>query len=521
LPDNILMMKNITKLYPGVKALDNVNLEVQRGEIHALVGENGAGKSTLMNVLSGTIPYGQYEGSILYDGKDCQLKHIHDSEKLGIVIIHQELALIPELSIGENMFLGNERKGKLGIDWDETYSQAEKHLREVGLKDKATTLIKDIGIGKQQLVEIAKALSKNVKLLILDEPTSSLNEEDSKMLLDMLLQFKKQGMTSIIISHKLSEVAYVADKITILRDGATIETIDNESHNIDEERIIKGMVGRELTNRFPSREHKISSEIVMEAKNWTVYHPVYTDKYAVNNVSFNVKKGEIVGFSGLQGAGRTELMMSLFGKSYGSGISGQEFLNGKEVHLKTEREAIKHKLAYVTEDRKTNGLVLIDTIAKNTTMARLEKVCDKRGIIDIGKENQVAEQYRKAMNTKTPSVQQHVANLSGGNQQKVLLSKWMFADPDVLILDEPTRGIDVGAKYEIYCIMNDMVAQGKSVIMISSELPELLGMCDRIYVMNEGSLVAEFESAEATQEKIMGSILQSGKKNNTDVQKDA
>ncbi|HEX3037851.1 MAG TPA: sugar ABC transporter ATP-binding protein [Oscillospiraceae bacterium] len=514
-------MKNITKLYPGVKALDNVNLEVQRGEIHALVGENGAGKSTLMNILSGTIPYGQYEGQILYDGTECQFKQIPDSEKLGIVIIHQELALIPELSIGENMFLGNERNGKFGIDWDETYSQADKHLKEVGLKEKSTTLIKDIGTGKQQLVEIAKALSKNVKLLILDEPTSSLNEEDSKMLLDMLLEFKKQGMTSIIISHKLSEVAYVADKITVLRDGSTIETIDNESRNIDEDRIIKGMVGRELTNRFPSREHNVSSEVVMEVKDWSVHHPVYTEKRVVNNVSFKVHKGEIVGFSGLQGAGRTELAMSLFGKSYGSNISGQEFLNNKEVHLKTEREAIQHGLAYATEDRKTNGLVLIDTIAWNTTMARLEKVCGKMGIIDIGKENQVAEQYREAMKTKTPSVQQNVGNLSGGNQQKVLLSKWMFADPDILILDEPTRGIDVGAKYEIYCIMNDMVAQGKSVIMISSELPELLGMCDRIYVMNEGSLAAEFDSAEATQEKIMGAILRSGKKDITDVQKDA
>nr|WP_319489646.1 sugar ABC transporter ATP-binding protein [uncultured Caproiciproducens sp.] len=521
MPDNILWMKNITKLYPGVKALDDVNLEVQRGEIHAVVGENGAGKSTLMNVLSGTIPYGEYEGAILFNGEECQFKRIHDSEKLGIVIIHQELALIPELSIGENMFLGNERKGNLGIDWHETYNQADKHLKEVGLQEKATTLIKDIGTGKQQLVEIAKALSKNVKLLILDEPTSSLNEEESKMLLDMLLQFKKQGMTSIIISHKLSEVAYVADRITVLRDGATIETIGNESHNIDESRIIRGMVGRELTNRFPSREHKVSPEIGMEVKDWNVYHPVYTEKRVVNNVSFHVHKGEIVGFSGLQGAGRTELAKSLFGKSYGSGISGQEFLNEKEVHLKTEREAIEHGLAYVTEDRKTNGLVLIDTIAKNTTMARLQKVCDKRGIIDVGMENHVAEKCRAALNIKTPTVQQLVGNLSGGNQQKVLLSKWMFADPDVLILDEPTRGIDVGAKYEIYCIMNDMAAQGKSVVMISSELPELLGMCDRIYVMNEGSLVAEMEKAEATQEKIMAAILRSGKKSVPDEQKDA
>jgi putative multiple sugar transport system ATP-binding protein len=504
-------MQNITKLYPGVRALNDVNLDVHRGKIHALVGENGAGKSTLMNVLSGTIPYGDYSGKIIYDGKECQFKTVRDSEKLGIVIIHQELALIPELSIGENMFLGNERKGKMGIDWDETYSQADKHLKQVGLKDSPQTLIKDIGTGKQQLVEIAKALSKNVKLLILDEPTSSLNEEDSKMLLDMLLEFKKNGMTSIIISHKLSEVSYVADRITVLRDGSTIETIENADHNIDEERIIKGMVGRELTERFPAREHKISDEVGMEVKDWAVHHPVYTEKQVVNHVSFNVHKGEIVGFSGLQGAGRTELARSIFGHSYGTGISGQLFINGKEVHLKNEREAIEAGVAYVTEDRKDNGLVLTDTIARNTTMARLEKVCD-RGVIDVDKENKYAEEYKKKMDTKTPSVQQNVGNLSGGNQQKVLLSKWMFADPDVLMLDEPTRGIDVGAKYEIYCIMNDMVKQGKSVVMISSELPELLGMCDRIYVMNEGRIVAEMKGSEASQEKIMGAIMQSEKK---------
>jgi putative multiple sugar transport system ATP-binding protein len=373
-------------------------------------------------------------------------------------------------------------------------------------------LIKDIGTGKQQLVEIAKALSKNVKLLILDEPTSSLNEEDSKMLLDMLLDFKKEGMTSIIITHKLNEVAYCADNITIIRDGASIETIPNPNHNIDEERIIKGMVGRELTNRFPARTSKISDEIAFEAKNLTLYHPVYTDKCIGKDISFHVKKGEIVGFSGLQGAGRTEMAMALFGKSYGSHISGQEFINGKEVRLKNEHDAIEHGLAYVTEDRKVNGLVLEDSIAWNTSMAKMSKVSSKWGIIDVAKENKVAQEYVDAMRTKTPSVQQHVGNLSGGNQQKVLLAKWMFADPDVLIVDEPTRGIDVGAKYEIYCIMNDLVAQGKSIIMISSEMPELLGMSDRIYVMNEGSIVAEFMAEEATQEKILGAILKSDEK---------
>lgn len=509
--DNILEMRNITKEFPGVKALDDVNLEVRRGEIHALVGENGAGKSTLMNVLSGTYPYGTYTGDIIYDGEVCKFKTLKDSESKGIVIIHQELALIPELSIGENMFLGNERKGKFGINWDETYSQAEKHMEQVGLKERASTLIKDIGAGKQQLVEIAKALSKNVRLLILDEPTSSLNEEDSKMLLDMLLKFKTQGMTSIIISHKINEIAYVADRITILRDGSTIETIDNSDRTVDENRIISGMVGRDLSDRYPTRVHNVSDEIGMEVRNWTVHHPVYHEKIVDKNISFNVHKGEIVGFSGLQGAGRTELAMSIFGHAYGTNITGTLLINGKEVHLNTERQAIEAGLAYVTEDRKVNGLVLDESIAMNTTMARLEKVCN-HGVIDTAKENAVAEEYREKLETKTPSVQQAVGNLSGGNQQKVLLAKWMFADPEVLILDEPTRGIDVGAKYEIYCIMNDLVAEGKSVIMISSEMPELLGMCDRIYVMNEGEMVAEMPASEASQEKIMAAILDAGKK---------
>lgn len=506
--DYILEMKNITKEYPGVRALNHVNLQVERGEIHALVGENGAGKSTLMNVLSGTIPHGEYSGEILYNGRVCSFHNIHDSEKLGIVIIHQELALIPELTIAENMFLGNERKNSFGrIDWGETYSRAQAEMRRVGLKERSDVLIKDIGTGKQQLVEIAKALSKNVKLLILDEPTSSLNEEDSQMLLDMLLEFRKQGLSSIIITHKLNEVAYCADHITVLRDGSTIETMGNPEHNIDEERIIRGMVGRELSNRYPAREHNAGGEMLFECRNWTVYHPVYTEKCMVRDISFHVNRGEVVGFSGLQGAGRTELAMSLFGRSYGSHISGQEFIHGREVHLKNEQDAIRHGLAYVTEDRKTNGLILSDTIARNTTMAKLSKVADRHGIVDASRENRYAREYMEAMNTKAPSEQQLVGNLSGGNQQKVLLSKWLFADPDILILDEPTRGIDVGAKYEIYCIINDMVKSGKAVVMISSELPELLGMCDRIYVMNEGMMAAEFQAEEATQEKIMSTIL--------------
>ena len=466
--DYILEMNNITKEYPGVKALNNVNLKIERASIHALVGENGAGKSTLMNILSGTIAHNEYTGQILYNNNECKFQKIHDSEKLGIVIIHQELALIPELTIAENMFLGNERKNRFGIiDWNETFYRADQAMKAVGLNENTQSLIKDIGTGKQQLVEIAKAISKDVKLLILDEPTSSLNDEDSRMLLDMLIRFK------------------------------------------NEERIIKGMVGRELEDRYPAREHVISDEIIFEARDWSVYHPIYTEKCVVNNISFNVKKGEVVGFSGLQGAGRTELAKSLFGKSYGSRISGQEFIAGKEVFLNSSRDAIVNGLAYVTEDRKTDGLILSETIARNTTLARMEKIADKRGVVDVSKENMVANDYVKAMKTKTPSVLQKVGNLSGGNQQKVLLSKWMFAGPEVLFLDEPTRGIDVGAKYEIYSIINDMVGQGKSVVMISSDLTELLGMCDRIYVMNEGKITGEFSAEEATQEKIMSTILKS------------
>ncbi len=501
-------MRNITKLFPGVRALDNVNLQVKRGTIHALVGENGAGKSTLMNVLSGIYPYGTYEGDIVYEGEICKFAKINDSEEKGIVIIHQELALIPYMSIGENMFLGNERGRAYALDWDATYAEADKYLKIVGLRESSQTLIKDIGVGKQQMVEIAKALAKNARLLILDEPTSSLNEEDSRALLDLLLKFKAEGMTCIIISHKLNEVSYVADEITVIRDGTTIETIDNAGHDIDEDRIIRGMVGRAIEDRFPKRPHVQVGEVAMEVKDWTVHHPLYQEQTVVNGVNMVVRKGEVVGISGLMGAGRTELAMSLFGRSYGTGISGRLSINGREVHLKNERAAIRAGLAYVTEDRKGNGLILTNPIQVNTTLANMDGVTNK-GVIDQDKEFAVAEDYRKKLRTKCTGVGQNVGNLSGGNQQKVLLAKWMFTDPDILILDEPTRGIDVGAKYEIYCIINDLVAQGKSVVMISSELPEVLGMSDRIYVMNEGRIVGEFQQEDASQESIMACILKS------------
>lgn len=506
--DYILEIKNIIKKFSGVRALNNVNLNVKRGEIHALVGENGAGKSTLMNILSGVYPYGSYEGDVIYNGSVCRFKNLNNSEEKGIVIIHQEFALIPELSIGENIFLGNERLGILGINWNRTKDEASTVLRKVGLNESPNTLVKDIGTGKQQLVEIAKALSKNVSLLILDEPTSALNDGESKKLLDLLLELKNEGKTCIIISHKLKEIAYVADRITVIRDGATIGTVDNSQHDIDEDYIIKLMVGRELINRYPKRERTVGDKLAFEVDSWNVNHPIYTDKKVIDNVSFNIKEGEIVGFYGLQGAGRTELAMSIFGHSYGYKITGKARIMGRECRLSTVRKAIESGLAYVTEDRKNNGLLLANNITVNTTLAMLDKV-SRRVVLDSAKEESVAEMFINKLSTKATSTKQIVSSLSGGNQQKVLLSKWMYAEPKVLILDEPTRGIDVGAKYEIFCIMNELIAEGKSIMMISSELPDLLGMCDRIYIMNDGKIVDEMPACEASGEKIIASIIRS------------
>lgn len=508
----ILEMRSITKRFPGVKALNHVNFKVTQGEIHALVGENGAGKSTLMNILSGVYPYGSYEGEVLYNGEPCLFRSIKDSEEKGIVIIHQELALIPYMTIGENMFLGNERGHSLKINWNDTYGQAEGLLKTVGLKESPRTLIKDIGVGKQQLAEIAKALAKKARLLILDEPTASLNEAESGALLHLLLDFKRQGLTSILISHKLNEIAYVADKITILRDGAAIETLEKNKDDMKEDRIIKGMVGRELSDRFPVRDKTNIGEVRMEVRHWTVYHPLYQERKVVDDVSLTVRRGEVLGISGLMGSGRTELAMSIFGKSYGEKISGSLYLNGEEVHLHSVRDAISRGLAYVTEDRKGNGLILKNPVRVNITLANLLAV-SRYGVIDKDKEYGVASDYRKKLKIKCPGVEQHAGNLSGGNQQKVLLAKWMFADPDILILDEPTRGIDVGAKYEIYCIINQLVSEGRSVILISSELPEILGMSDRIYIMDDGKIVGELTGEAATQEAVMSCILKGSERN--------
>ena len=506
----ILEMRGITKTFPGVKALDNVNLKVREGEIHALVGENGAGKSTLMKVLSGVYPAGSYDGDIVYDGTVRQFKDITDSEHLGIIIIHQELALVPLLSIGENIFLGNEVASKGVIDWKETFARTRELLAKVGLKESPATLITDIGVGKQQLVEIAKALSKKVRLLILDEPTASLNETDSAALLHLLMEFRKQGMTSIIISHKLNEIKTVADKITILRDGGTVETLDCHNEDIGEDRIIKGMVGRDMDDRYPPRDPKIGNTL-LEVKNWNVYHQHHRDRQFLHDVNFTVRAGEVVGIAGLMGAGRTETAMSIFGRSWGHKITGDVMMHGKPVDVSTIQKAIEAGLAYVTEDRKHLGLVLNNNIMHNTTLANLPAVANG-GVIDRHREREVATDYRKRLRIRSHSIYQETVNLSGGNQQKVVLSKWLFTNPEILILDEPTRGIDVGAKYEIYSIINQLAAEGKGILMISSEMPELLGTCDRIYVMNEGRIVAELPKGEASQESIMRAIMRSGEK---------
>ncbi|WP_438752560.1 multiple monosaccharide ABC transporter ATP-binding protein [Pararhizobium sp. O133] len=509
--DNIILeMRGITKTFPGVKALDNVNLKVREGEIHALVGENGAGKSTLMKVLSGVYPAGSYDGDIHYDNEVRHFSTISDSEHLGIIIIHQELALVPLLSIAENIFLGNEVATKGVIDWKHTFSRTKDLLQKVGLKEPPTARITDIGIGKQQLVEIAKALSKKVRLLILDEPTASLNETDSDSLLKLLMEFRKQGMTSIIISHKLNEIKKVADKITILRDGGTVETLDCHNEDISEDRIIKGMVGRDMEDRYPPREPKIGGTL-LEVKHWNVFHQHHRDRQFLHDINFTVRAGEVVGIAGLMGAGRTETAMSIFGKSWGHKITGDVFMHGKQVDVSTIPRAIDAGLAYVTEDRKHLGLVLSNNIMHNTTLSNLEAV-SSTGVIDDRKERTVATDYRTKLRIRSHSIYQEAVNLSGGNQQKVVLSKWLFTNPEVLILDEPTRGIDVGAKYEIYTIINQLAAEGKGILMISSEMPELLGTCDRIYVMNEGCIVAELSRAEASQESIMRAIMRSGEK---------
>ncbi|MDD4080161.1 MAG: sugar ABC transporter ATP-binding protein [Eubacteriales bacterium] len=503
-------MREITKTFPGVKALDRVSLRAQKGHIHAIVGENGAGKSTLMNVLSGIYPYGTYDGDIYFDGELCKFKGVRDSEGKGIVIIHQELALIPQLSVAENIFLGNERLSAKGVvDWSQTYLYADKLLRSVNLHVDPGTQVQTLGVGKQQLVEIAKALSKDVKLLILDEPTAALNDEESEKLLELILSLKQQGITSIIISHKIHEVRKVADEITILRDGSTVETLLNDS-DVTEERIIRGMVGRDLSQRFPPRERDIDPTKLFEIENWSVGDEANPSRKKLENINIRVAKGEVVGIAGLMGAGRTELCKSVFGRTYGASVEGDLRLHGKQIRARTPAEAIQHSIAYVTEDRKGEGLILSQSVTTNLTLSNLERVGSNHTVNHL-LELVESEKLRDEFHIKAPDLFQAVGNLSGGNQQKVMLAKWVFAEPEVLIMDEPTRGIDVGAKYEVYTLINKLALEGKHILVISSEMAELIGLCDRIYIMNEGSIIGEVSGETATQENIMAAIIQSSK----------
>jgi putative multiple sugar transport system ATP-binding protein len=502
--DEILAMRGITKSFPGVTALRDVEFSVRRGEIHAICGENGAGKSTLMKILSGVHPHGTYSGEVVFDGELCSFSGIRDSEARGIVIIHQELALVPQLSIAENLFLGNELAQRGMIDWNRTNHEAEQHLRRVGMRENPTLAAGALGVGKQQLVEIAKALSKKVRLLILDEPTAALNDDDSAHLLGLLRGLRDDGITCVVISHKLGEVIEIADTVTILRDGRTIETLDAGA--VTEARLIAGMVGRDLEHRFPPREPHVGDE-VLRIEDWTVHSVTNPDRLVVDNATLTLRRGEVVGLAGLMGAGRTELAMSVFGRSYGTDISGRVFKDGREIDVRTPEAAIRNGIAYVSEDRKRYGLNLVTDVKQNVSAAGLG-LLSKRGWVNEHEEYAVAERFRAALRIKTPSVQTGVRTLSGGNQQKVVLAKWMFTEPDVLILDEPTRGVDVGAKYEIYTIVNSLAEQGKAVLVISSELPELLGLCDRIYTLSAGRITGEVPRADATQELLMEYMTQ-------------
>lgn len=499
--DYILEMKNITKEFPGVKALDNVNFKVKRGEIHCLVGENGAGKSTLMKILSGVYPYGTYDGEIILNGEVQKFQSIQDSEKAGIAIIYQELALVPEMTVYENIFLGHEIKNGINIDWNETIVQSKKMLEKVRLNINPETKVKYLGVGKMQLIEIAKAFSKDVKLLILDEPTAALNDDDADNLLKLLVELKKEGITSIMVSHKLKEVIQVADTVTVLRDGKTICSLDAHKDQVSEPILIKHMVGREITDVFPKRKVKNIGDVIFEVRNLNAYDTA-TSKQILKDVNIYARRGEVVGIAGLMGAGRTELAYSIFGNPKGYKVSGEIYVDGKLMNFKTPSDAINAGIAYATEDRKGEGLILIQDVKENTTLANLRAIA-KSGVIDDNKEITVADEYRKSLNIKTPTIEQKVQNLSGGNQQKVSLAKWLFTKPKILILDEPTRGIDVGAKFEIYNIINELVSQGMCIIMISSELPEILGMSDRVYIMSQGKITGELPIEEANQDRIM------------------
>lgn len=493
----LLEMRSITKEFPGVRALDGVTFDLNEGEFHALVGENGAGKSTLMKVLSGVYPAGSYSGEIVVQGEVRQFKNVRDAENAGIAIIFQELSLVKELTVAENIFLGREPSRFGIINWIELYSEAAKLLQELGLPINPKTPVGNLGIGSQQLVEIAKALSQKAKILVLDEPTAALTENEVETLFGILRELKSRGVGMIYISHKLDEVFQMSDRVTVLRDGRTVGTSDAKDLTI--EKVIAQMVGREVGDIFPASEHEFG-ETALEVRNLTAFEPE-TNKKLVDDVSFKVRRGEVLGISGLMGAGRSELLMSIFGAHQGK-VSGEIRVEGRQVSINSPSEAIKQGIGFVTEDRKRFGLILDQTISNNMTLAGLKQI-GGAFLTHQMRENAASQKSMHDLRVKANSPTTVTATLSGGNQQKVVLGKWLLTNPKILFLDEPTRGIDVGAKQEIYAYINNLAKSGLAIVMVSSELPEVLGLSDRIMVLHEGRLTGEFTKAEATPEKVM------------------
>jgi D-xylose transport system ATP-binding protein len=495
---SVLRMQEIVKEFPGVRALDGVKFDVARGEIHALCGENGAGKSTLMKIISGLYPYGSYTGDLLVDGVIRKFTSIKDSQSAGVAIVFQELSLVRELSVAENIFLGRE-PSKFGIiNWEEVYSKTTALLKDLGFSINPHERVGDLGIGQQQMVEIAKALALNAHILILDEPTSALSDTEIEVFLGMLRTLRQRGVACVLITHKLNEVFAISDRITVFRDGKTI--VSYATKDIDEHRVIKHMVGRELRDLYPRIEKTIHGPI-LEVQHLSVPHPSIPGRDLLHDVSFTVRKGEILGIAGLMGSGRTEILMSIFGALHGP-RKGVIKMEGEVLDFKSPNEAIKKGIALVSEDRKRLGLVLEDTVSRNISLASLGGLT-KFGVVDDEGEMEIAANYVRDLRIKTPGIETQVKNLSGGNQQKVVLAKWMLTKPKVLFLDEPTRGIDVGARAEIYKIVGEMARAGVAVVMVSSELPEVLGLSDRVLVMCGGRVTGEFSRDEATQERIM------------------
>ena len=500
--DYILQLQNITKTFPGVKALSDVSFGVQRGHVHALVGENGAGKSTLIKVISAVYPYGSYEGKVFFDGKECHFKNPREVEKVGIACIHQEMNLMPDMNVAENIFINNQPQKYGIIDFDEQYRLCQELLKKIGLDVSPNELVRNLGVGQQQMVEIAKALSRDVRLLLLDEPTAALTEAEVDVLLDLVDKLRKSGVTCIYISHRLDEIMRLCDDVTIIRDGQTIDTRPKTSLTKDD--MIALMVGREMTNLFPHTR----GEVGFEVRNFCVPHPEFPDRNLIKNVNLKAYKGEILGVSGLMGAGRTELFTAIYG-AYRTKGSGEIYIDGQKVTINRPIDALKAGYFIVTEDRKKLGLNLIMSIKENTTLASLDKVSNY-GVLDEDGEVAYTVKYVKEIRTKTPSIEVAVETLSGGNQQKVVLAKALMCTPKVMVLDEPTRGIDVGAKYEIYKIMNELVDRGVVIIMISSEMEEILGMSDRIVTIANGEITGEFDAKEATQEILMRAAVGRG-----------